>query len=98
VLAELAKALGSATGRPGYEASEVPEPTAISEESRLQLLAETRRFIDVEKDDEKDLRQLIADLRPVKTRTIWPLLVELMELDTEKHLRVLRRIEQMLTA
>lgn len=98
VLAELAKALGSATGRPGYEASEVPDPTAISEESRLQLLAETRRFIDVEKDDEKDLRQLVADLRPVKTRTIWPLLVELMELDTEKHLRVLRRIEQMLTA
>lgn len=98
VLAELAKAVGSATGRPGYQASEVPEPTPLAEETRVKLLAETRRFIDVEKDDEKDLQQLISDLRPVKTRTIWPLLVELMALDTEKHLKVLRRIEQMLTS
>ena len=98
VLAELAKAVGNATGRPGYKESEVPEPAELSEETRVKLLAETRRFIDVEKDDEKDLQQLISDLRPVKTRTIWPLLVELMELDTEKHLKVLHRIEQMLTS
>ena len=98
VLAELAKAVGSATGRPEYEASEVPVPGPIEEETRRQLLGETRRFIDVENEDDKDLKQLVADLRPAKSRTIWPLLVELMQLDTEKHLKILRRIEQLLTS
>ena len=97
VLTELAKAVGSATGRPGYDASEVPVPEPIEEETRQQLLAETRRFIDVENEDDKDLKQLVADLRPAKSQTIWPLLVELMQLDTEKHIKVLRRIEQLLT-
>lgn len=98
VLAELAKAVGSATGRPEYAASEIPEPLPVAEEHRLQLLAETTRFIDIEKADQKDLHQLAGELRPAKASTIWPLLVELMELDTEKHLKVLRRIEELLSA
>jgi hypothetical protein len=98
VLAELAKAVGSATGRPEYATSEIPEPLPVAEEHRLQLLAETRRFIDIEKADQKDLHQLAGELRPAKASTIWPLLVELMELDTDKHLKVLRRIEELLTA
>ena len=96
LLAELAKAVGSATGKPGYTSTEIPDPLPIDEELRQRLLAETKKFIDVEHQDGKELRSILGDLRPTRTRTIWPLLVELMELDSEKHVKILKRIEHLL--
>jgi len=96
LLAELAKAVGSATGKPGYTSTEIPDPLPIDEELRLRLLAQTKKFIDIEHEDGKELRSILTDLRPSRTRTIWPLLVELMELDSEKHVKILKRIEHLL--
>ncbi len=45
-----------------------------------------------ERDDARRLRKLRRELRPVHETTIWPLLVETMELDTKKHILILKHI------
>jgi hypothetical protein len=97
LLAELAKAVGAAAGRPGYLATEIPVPEPLEASIRARLLVQTQKFIEVERDDAKELREILRDLRPTRTRTIWPLLVELMELDSEKHTKILHRIEHLLS-
>lgn len=45
-----------------------------------------------EREDAHRLRKLRHALRPVQETTIWPLLVETMELDTKKHILILKRL------
>ncbi|HTW98914.1 MAG TPA: hypothetical protein VMD59_09065, partial [Acidimicrobiales bacterium] len=45
-----------------------------------------------EREDAKRLRQLKRTLHPVSETTIWPLLIEAMELDTKKHILILKHI------
>lgn len=52
----------------------------------------TARFLAVEREDRRSLRALRHRLRPVQDTTLWPLLVDLMALDTEKHLRILKAL------
>lgn len=54
----------------------------------------TERFLAAERDDRRQLRALGRRLRPVADTTLWALLVDLMLLDTEKHLRILGFIEE----
>jgi rubrerythrin len=77
----------SATSPPGegaVPAAPRPEPEQVPE-----LLAQTRRFLEIENEDAAALKSLARDLKPGTRETMWKLLVEVMQLDTEKHIRVL---------
>jgi rubrerythrin len=54
-----------------------------------RLLEPTERFLDAERDDRRRLRDLASALKPLRDANIWPLVIELMEIDTRKHIRVL---------
>src|SRR5487761_513813 len=54
-----------------------------------ELVELTHRLHAIERDDKRQLRALRRRLGPVADTTLWPLLVDLMELDTDKHLRIL---------
>ena len=77
-------------------AAVVPAPPRPEPEHREVLLEQTRRFLEIERRDEVDLRSLAHELRHLREETMWPLLVELMRLDTEKHVRVLEYLERRL--
>jgi len=49
----------------------------------------TAQFLAAERADQKQLRALRKELRPFRDSSLWALLVELMEHDTAKHIRVL---------
>ncbi len=57
----------------------------------------TKRFLASERADRKELRSLRKELRPFRDTTMWSLLIEVMELDTEKHIRLLNFIRDHLT-
>jgi len=50
----------------------------------------TERLLEKERQDEHDLKTLHRQLRDVKDTTLWDLLVDLMERDTQKHIAILR--------
>jgi hypothetical protein len=54
-----------------------------------RLLEPTERFLDAERDDRRRLRALASALKPLRDTNVWPLVIELMELDTRKHIRIL---------
>ena len=60
---------------------------------RDELLDVTRRLLDHEKADAKELKRLAKELRDVQDTTLWGLLVEVMLRDTEKHIAILRFVE-----
>jgi rubrerythrin len=64
-------------------------PGAISEE----LLAETRRLLKLEKHDGQDLKRLRRELDKVDDTRWWSVLVDMMSLDTKKHVLLLQFIE-----
>jgi hypothetical protein len=57
-----------------------------------ELREQTARLLDIEKADLDELRGLRKDLKPVRQVTLWELLVRLAELDTWKHIAILRFI------
>jgi rubrerythrin len=57
-----------------------------------ELLAATERFLDAEREDREQLRALRRDLRPSSDEHLWRLLVEVMEMDTDKHVKVLEHL------
>jgi hypothetical protein len=58
------------------------------------LLEATDRFLAFEHADAKSLRQLRKELHPLRETTLFGLLVELMELDTKKHVAILEFIRR----
>jgi hypothetical protein len=62
------------------------DPTAVD--------ALVERLEDNEKDDARELARLRRELRDFEDTTMWTLLVELMELDTQKHLAILRFVRK----
>ncbi len=78
----------SATGTTA-QASAVPGPPDPEPEHLAELLEQTRRFLEIERDDAAGLKSLARELKPGSQETMWRLLVEIMELDTEKHIRIL---------
>jgi len=58
------------------------------------LIEATERFLAFERDDEKSLRKLQKELRPYRDTTLFSLLVELMELDTKKHIAILEFVRR----
>jgi hypothetical protein len=66
----------------------------LSADDRDALVEATNRFLEFERADEKSLHHLQKELRPFRDTTLFSLLVELMELDTKKHIAILEFIRQ----
>ena len=58
----------------------------------------TDRLLDNEKADQKELKRLQQQLSDVRDTTLWGLLVELMQRDTDKHIAVLTFVKKHLNA
>ncbi len=59
---------------------------------RDRLIAETNRFLEIEKQDLRGLKELGKLLHKQRFGGLFPLLVRLMELDTKKHRTILEFI------
>ena len=64
----------------------------LSRKDPTALLEATERLLAMEHEDRRALKELRRALRPVASTTLWSLLVETMELDTRKHIAILRHI------
>ena len=87
VLAEIAEAI--AWGGVNDARPSIPRP--VEGGADAELIEETKKLLASEKSDRAELRRLRRRLRSY-SGTIWPLLVELMLRDTQKHTRILRYI------
>lgn len=54
----------------------------------------TDELVEREQQDKKELKKLQKELRDLKDTTLWSLLVDLMQRDTEKHIAMLRFVQQ----
>lgn len=54
----------------------------------------TKQLIAIEEDDARELKRLQHELQAVRDTTLWSLLVELMQKDTQKHVAILRFVEK----
>jgi rubrerythrin len=73
------------------------EPTPIPHlgmwgADREQILAETERYLELEKKDNKELDALAKELRDVRDTTLWELVLRIIQQDNEKHQRILKFI------
>ncbi len=53
-----------------------------------------RDLLDRERQDARQLKRLRRELREVKDTTLWGLLIDLMERDTQKHIALLRFVKR----
>jgi hypothetical protein len=65
-------------------------PPVLPTRDAPELLASARKMLALEEEDKEGLARLRKELRPVASTTLWDLLVEIAERDTEKHLAILR--------
>jgi rubrerythrin len=70
----------------------VPDLTREPDPDRL--VAAVDDLLAVEKDDAQQLKVLEKSLKDVRHTTVWPLLVELMEMDTRKHIKILEFLRE----
>ena len=70
----------------------IPDLTPESDPGRL--VAAVDDLLAVEKDDAHQLKGLEKSLKDVRHTTVWPLLVELMEMDTRKHIKILEFLRE----
>ena len=93
MLAEIANSL-----RARVSETKDTSPTAptvpLTPEASAELSAHTQRLLAMEEHDVGELNRLRRELRSDRSASMWPLLVEIMELDTEKHIRILKAIER----
>lgn len=59
---------------------------------RERLFAATRRFLELEREDLRSLEAMARVVRQQRPGGLFPLLVRLMELDTQKHIAILEFI------
>ncbi len=69
----------------------LPDGTHL-DAGKAALAEETQGLIRAEKWDRLELKQLRKSLRPLRNTTLWELVVDLMLLDTEKHIRILKLV------
>jgi rubrerythrin len=77
-----------------------PEPTTIPDvplhrKDPSALIDVTDHLLALEREDSKKLRELRKQLRPVEETTVWSLIIETMELDTKKHIALLKHIRKL---
>jgi hypothetical protein len=59
-----------------------------------QIIDLTKRLLERERSDARELHRLAGELKDVKDTTMWHLLVKLMEMDTAKHIEILEFVER----
>jgi len=89
LLAEMANAIAWVVSRNAPR-----RPHLEFAETNTSLLAMTKRLREFEEDDARNLVQLRKRLKPFADTTIWTLIVELYQLDTKKHITILRFLER----
>lgn len=96
LLSDIADSLRSRVSE-AVDDSAIARTSALSSERRKALLEATRRLLAIEEDDAGELKKLRREVHRAPDQTMWPLLVEIMELDTEKHIRILKAVERHLS-
>lgn len=78
----------------GFDGTEPPPqvPDLDGLHASAELREQTKKLLDFEERDARELRELRKSLRDFADTTLWALLVDMMILDTEKHVRMLRFI------
>lgn len=78
----------------GVRRGEAPVPDIDTSDGapRDELVRQTVKYIELEKQDLKELKKLQKELRPIRDTTLFSLLVRLMEFDTQKHVALLEFI------
>jgi rubrerythrin len=61
---------------------------------RAAVLDATKRLLANEEQDARELKRLQHELRDVKDTSLWSLLVDLMQRDTQKHIAILRFVKK----
>ena len=64
-------------------------PNIRRTEDRAALLAKTKELIELERDDVKELQGLRREITKVEDTAWWAVLVDAMEMDNLKHIRLL---------
>jgi len=59
---------------------------------RERIMATTDRLLETERADAKELKQLAKQMKDLRETTLWGLLLELMQDDTSKHIKILQFI------
>ncbi len=72
-----------------FEAAPDGVPDLIPESDPTELVDAIDELLAVERADARHLKRLQRELRDVRTTTIWPLVVQTMQLDTKKHIQIL---------
>ena len=90
LLADLAETIKT-SAQLSSEATPIPD-LGMWGADREQILAETERYLDLEKKDNKELDALAKELHDVRDTTIWELVIRLIQKDNEKHQRILKFI------
>jgi len=57
---------------------------------KAELLAVTRRLLEHEQSDAAELKRLHKEMRDLQDTTLWGLLIEVMQRDTDKHIAILK--------
>lgn len=92
VLMDMARSV--AWGPVAHKRADTTPPLPVAGPDGASLHEVTRRFLDIERRDRRELKRLARELAPVQETTLWGLLVDLMLLDTEKHIRILEFIDR----
>jgi hypothetical protein len=71
-------------------------PDVANAANPIKLLMTTETLLDREQSDARELQRLSRELRPVRGTSVWPVLIEIMERDTEKHQGILRFVQHQL--
>lgn len=68
--------------------------TDFERADRAPVLDGAELLLENEKQDARELKRLQRDLRAVRDATLWSLLVDLMQRDTQKHIAILRFVQK----
>ena len=67
-------------------------PPVITESDASDLVSTTERLLEFERNDRTELKHLEKQIKDLKDTTLWGLVLEIMRMDTEKHIRILEFI------
>ena len=79
------------------DASLSDEPTPIPDLGRFgadreEIIEATKRLLEIEREDNRELDRLAGELKDVKDTTLWELIVRMLQADNMKHRRILEFI------
>jgi rubrerythrin len=89
---ELAKSLKTAAELTGDDP--IVPTMDFTQVNRIAVLEATKQLIEKEEQDARELKRLQRELRDVKDTTLWSLLVNMMQRDTQKHIAILRFVSK----